>query len=80
MDDGFDILKGFIVLENGRINMMKTIRDIEGLLERLTRLQNILRHQNSARSRKLKDDIDHLVRIVISMGTVVYTRELSKAQ
>jgi hypothetical protein len=79
MDDGLDFLQRLIVSGNGKAEMMQTIRDIEGLLERLTRDQDTLRHDTTPKGMKMKREIDHLIRLIISGGTVLYAKELKEA-
>lgn len=79
MDDGLDFLQRIIVTGTGKAEVIKTIRDIEGLLERLTRDQDALRGDTTPRARKMKSEIDHLVRLIVSGATVLYAKELKEA-
>lgn len=79
MDDGLDFLQRIIVSGNSKAEMMETIKDIEGLLERLTRDQDALRNDTSLKGRKMKKEIDHLVRLIVSGATVLYAKELKEA-
>jgi hypothetical protein len=79
MDDGLDFLQRIIVSVNGRAETIKTIHDIEGLLERLTRDQDALRNDTTPTGRKMKGEIDHLVRLIVSGATVLYLKELKEA-
>ncbi|HNY65708.1 MAG TPA: hypothetical protein PKM41_09715 [Deltaproteobacteria bacterium] len=79
MDDGLDFLQRLIGKESGHAETMQTIRDIEGLLERLTRDQDNLRNDSTITGRKMKGEIDHLVRLIISGATVLYAKELKGA-
>ena len=79
MDDGLDFLQRLIVTGTGKAETIKTIRDIEGLLERLTRDQDALRSDTTPRGRKMKGEIDHLVRLIVSGATVLYAKELKEA-
>ncbi len=80
MGNGHDILEKLIVVENGKVKVMRTIEDIENLLERLTRIQDTYRSQCDTQGRKIKDEVDHLIRIIASLASIVYTRELQRAQ
>ncbi|HNR52327.1 MAG: hypothetical protein BWZ01_00247 [Deltaproteobacteria bacterium ADurb.BinA179] len=80
MGNGHDILEKLIVVENGKVKVMRTIEDIENLLERLTRIQDTYRSQRDTQGRKIKDEVDHLIRIIASLASIVYTRELQRAQ
>jgi hypothetical protein len=79
MDDGLDFLQRLIVSGKGHEEMMQTIQDIEGLLERLTRDQDALRNDTSPKGRKMKGEIDHLIRLMVSGATVLYAKELKEA-
>jgi hypothetical protein len=79
MDDGLDFLQRLIVSGNGHAEMIQTIKDIEGLLERLTKDQDALRNDRTLKGRKMKNEIDHLVRLIISGATVLYAKELKEA-
>ena len=80
MADGFDILRKLIAQENGRIKEMRTIKDIEDLLEKLTKIQDSFRNQKTPHEVKVKNELDYLIRRIISMATVVYQRELQQMQ
>lgn len=80
MGNGREILENLVVVENGKIKVMRTIEDIEHLLERLTRIQAAYRNQRSDRGRKVKDEVDHLIRIIVSLASIVYAMELKRAQ
>jgi len=80
MGDGHDILEKLVVVENGKVKVVRTIEDIENLLERLTRIQAAYRARESSQGRKIKDEVDHLIRIIISLASIVYTKELQRAQ
>jgi hypothetical protein len=80
MGNGHDILEKLVVVENGKVKVMRTIEDIENLLERLTRIQGTYRNQQDSQGRKIKDEVDHLIRIVVSLASIVYTKELQRAQ
>jgi hypothetical protein len=79
MDDGLDFLQRLIVSGNTKAEMIQTIMDIEGLLERLTRDQDALRNDTTSTGRKMKSEIDHLVRLIVSGATVLYAKELKDA-
>jgi hypothetical protein len=79
MDDGLDFLQRLIVSGQGKAEMMQTIKDIEGLLERLTKDQDALRNDSTLKGRKMKNEIDHLIRLIISGATVLYAKELKEA-
>jgi hypothetical protein len=78
--DGHEILEKLIVVEDGKVRVMRTIEDIENLLERLTRIQAAYRNRNTPRGRKVKEEVDHLIRIIVSLASIVYARELEEAQ
>ena len=79
MDEGLDFLQRIIVSANGRAETMQAIRGIEGLLERLTRDQDALRNDTTPAGRKMKGEIDHLIRLIVSGATVLYMKELKEA-
>ncbi len=76
MADEFGFLQGFIARENGQIKVMRTIRDLEDILEWLTKMQDALRYEKGPHRERVKSDLDHLIRILISMSSVVYAKEL----
>ncbi|HON38534.1 MAG: hypothetical protein QM299_10505 [Pseudomonadota bacterium] len=80
MANGLEILEKLVVVENGTVKVMRTIEDIENLLERLTRIQAAYRNQRDDHGRKVKDEVDHLIRIIVSLASIVYAMELQKAQ
>ncbi|HPW67927.1 MAG: hypothetical protein WDA72_11000 [Desulfomonilia bacterium] len=80
MGNGLEILEKLVVVENGTVKVMRTIEDIENLLERLTRIQSVYRNQRSDHGRKVKDEVDHLIRIIVSLASIVYAMELQRAQ
>lgn len=80
MADGFDILRKLIAQENGQLKEMRTIKDIEDLLEKLTKIQDSFRKQKSPHEVKVKNELDYLIRRIISMATLVYEKELQQAQ
>jgi hypothetical protein len=79
MSDGFDILNNLIVLENGKLTVLRTIEDIETLLEKLTRIQDSFRGKHSPKGQKVKADIDYLIRLITNMASFVYEKELPEA-
>ena len=76
MADEFDFLQGFIARENGQVKVMRTIRDLEDILEWLTKIQDTFRNEKGPKRDRAKDELDHLIRILISMASAVYAREL----
>ncbi len=80
MADGFDILRKLIAQENGQVKELRTIKDIEDLLEKLTRIQDSLRRQKTPHEAKVKNELDYLIRRIVSMATMVYERELQQTQ
>ncbi len=76
MADEFDFLQGFIARENGQVKVMRTIRDLEDVLEWLTKIQDTFRNEKGSQRDRAKDELDHLIRILISMASAVYAREL----
>lgn len=80
MSDGFDILDNLIVLEDGNIKIIRTIEDIEYLLEKLTKIQDNFRNHTTPRGEKIKADLDYLIRLITNMSSFVYAKELDKAQ
>lgn len=80
MADGFDILRKLISQENGEVKELRTIKDIEDLLEKLTKVQDSFRKQKNPYEVKVKNEIDYLIRRIVSMATVVYEKELKQAQ
>ncbi len=80
MGNGLEILEKLVVVENGKIKVMRTIEDIENLLEKLTRIQAAYRNMKSDRERKVKEEVDHLIRVIVSLASIVYATELKRAQ
>lgn len=80
MADGFDILRKLIAQENRQVKELRTIKDIEDLLEKLTRIQDSLRRQKTPHEAKVKNELDYLIRRIVSMATMVYERELQQTQ
>ncbi len=80
MGNGFEILEKLVVVENGKVKVMRTIEDIENLLERLTRIQAAYRNQKSDHGRKVKDEVDYLIRVIVSLASIIYAMELKRAQ
>jgi hypothetical protein len=80
MADGFDILRKLIAQENGQVKELRTINDIEDLLEKLTKIQASFRKQKTPHEVKVKSELDYLIRRIISMATMVYEKELQQAQ
>ncbi|MFY9397245.1 MAG: hypothetical protein WAR22_02660 [Desulfomonilia bacterium] len=76
MADGYEILEKLIVVEDGKVRVMRTIEDIESLLERLTRIQAVYRGRNTARGRKVKEEVDRLIQAIDSLASIIYAREL----
>lgn len=76
MADEFEFLQGFIARENGQVKVMRTIRDLEDILEWLTKIQDTLRNEKGPHRGRIKDELDHLIRVLISMASAVYAREL----
>ncbi len=80
MRHGFDILDNLIVLENGKVRVLRTLEDIETLLEKLTKLQDSFRTKRTPKGKKVKADIDYLIRLINNMASFVYEKELQKAR
>ncbi len=80
MGNGLEILEKLVVVENGTVKVMRTIEDIENLLEKLTRIQAAYRNMRSDHGRKVKGEVDHLIRIIVSLASIVYATELKRAQ
>ncbi|HQG32735.1 MAG TPA: hypothetical protein PLA83_12465 [Deltaproteobacteria bacterium] len=80
MADGFDILRKLITQENGQVKELRTIKDIEDLLEKLTKIQDSFRKQKTPHEVKVKNELDYLIRRIVSMATMVYERELQLTQ
>lgn len=78
MGHGFDILDNLIVLENGKVTVLRTIADIETLLEKLTKLQDSFREKQTPKGVKVKSDIDYLIRLITNMASFVYEKELPR--
>lgn len=79
MSHGFDILDNLIVLENGKVTVLRTIEDIETLLEKLTKIQDSFRAKHTPKGTKIKADIDYLIRLITNMASFVYEKELPKS-
>ena len=79
MSHGFDILDNLIVLENGKVTVLRTIGDIETLLEKLTRIQDSFRGKHTPKGEKVKADIDYLIQLITNMASFVYEKELPEA-
>lgn len=79
MSHGFDILDNLIVLENGKVTVLRTIGDIETLLEKLTSIQDSFRGRHTPKGEKVKADIDYLIQLITNMASFVYEKELPKA-
>ncbi|HHO77006.1 MAG TPA: hypothetical protein ENN05_11370 [Deltaproteobacteria bacterium] len=78
MNHGFDILNNLIVLENGKLTVLRSIEDIETLLEKLTKIQDTFREKHTPKGNKVKGDIDYLIRLITNMASFVYESELYK--
>ena len=78
MSHGFDILDNLIVLENGKVTILRSIEDIETLLEKLTRIQDSFRGKPTPKGARVKADIDYLIQLITNMASFVYEKELSK--
>ena len=79
MRHGFDILDNLIVLENGKVTVLRTIEDIETLLEKLTKIQDSFRTKQTPKGTRVKADIDYLIRLITNMASFVYEKELPKS-
>jgi len=78
MSHGFDILDNLIILENGKVTVLRTIEDIETLLEKLTKIQDSFRLKHTPKGEKVKADVDYLIRLITNMASFVYEKELPK--
>ena len=78
MSHGFDLLDNLIILENGKVTVLRTIADIETLLEKLTKIQDTFRAKHTPKGVKVKSDIDYLIRLITNMASFVYEKELPR--
>jgi len=78
MSHGFDLLNNLIVVENGKITVLRSLEDIETLLEKLTKIQDTFRTRQTAKGTRVKADIDYLIRLITNMAYFVYEKELYK--
>ncbi|MBN2298756.1 MAG: hypothetical protein JXM72_09185 [Deltaproteobacteria bacterium] len=78
MSHGFDILNNLIVLENGKLTVLRSIEDIETLLEKLTKIQDTFREKHTPKGTRVKADIDYMIRLITNMAYFVYEKELYK--
>ena len=78
MSHGFDLLDNLIILENGKVTVLRTIADIETLLEKLTKIQDSFRAKHTPKGVRVKSDIDYLIRLITNMASFVYEKELPR--